>query len=120
MKQHVEEELAWKSQWFSNKRELTFIQKYIPFGLKMQRFKKPELGIEYLLWESSLDDPSMPIHEQSPIQAAAAREKLELYKWWINRPQENVWYLDLMTDALLAEEDAMLIRLMKIRRTLWT
>lgn len=51
------------------------------------RRRIPQAGIDYLLWETTLDDPSLGSLTSSPLQAQKAREVLELYYWWkIQRP----------------------------------
>jgi hypothetical protein len=44
--------------------------------------RSADLGLEYLRWEMSLDDPALSEGEASPAQAAAARELYAIYMWW--------------------------------------
>lgn len=55
----------------------------LPMYWKFVEFRRPEHGLKHLEWEATLDDPSLPPHEQSPAQAVSAREQLALYKWWV-------------------------------------
>jgi hypothetical protein len=74
-----EAKLLYKKNW---KYKIPFYFKYC--------FREPDLGIKHLLWESSLDDPSLPLDQQSPDQAVLAREVLELYIWWVkDRPSRK-------------------------------
>jgi hypothetical protein len=164
LKDFVEGELAWRSWCFedSDRREkLSFWKRKLPLGYKWS-FRDPVRGMKHLEWEATLDDPSLPPHEQSPGQAIAAREKIALYKWWVETRPARV-EIELLSprkkvandddeDSLLDifdtdydrtteeykayiesiekrneqdeqwdnEDEAMLIRLMKIRKTLWT
>lgn len=98
-----------------------------------------EKGIARLEWEASLDDPSSP--DYSPNQASNAKELLTLYKYWINKINSNndgysisyelsrklntkpsVYYkLDHLNEKLIEDEETeMLIRLIKVRKSLWT
>jgi hypothetical protein len=64
--------------------------KFIPFYTRLW-YRNPEFGIKALEWETTLDDPSLPPVQQSPKQAADAREILFLYNWWVNvRPARNL------------------------------
>jgi len=47
-------------------------------------FRSRELGIKYLSWEASLDDPHLPEGDRSSRQAESARELRELYLWWVD------------------------------------
>ena len=99
------------------------------------KFPNRELGLKYLKWEMTLDDPSL--QNYSPEQAVVAKEAYELYIWWkdIRPTRESSWSLhdiDSGYNSVLSqithekdeehdEEDLqMLIRLMKIRKSLWT
>lgn len=91
LKDFVEVEKASMSR-FCHEDKKTWKDK-IPFR---RYFVKPrssrELGWEYLVWESNLDDPSSPHYSPPPIksashtltQAEAAREVMELYTWWVD------------------------------------
>lgn len=118
------------------------------------KFRSRELGIDYLQWEISLKDDPNGIHGEE--QSNAAKEILELYKWWtevyLKRPDPmNVsgWSeycnthkealfrknrsdeekeieksllnkIDEIEVAYLKEDEEMLIRLIKVRKSLWT
>lgn len=121
----------------------TFLKK---FGKHFRRFKRKnirngELGLEHLKWE---------IEETSGHQQISALEKRNLYLWWTQErplradPYESPLFHDPLAAmdlksmfqgphnrALMkarsaleafyeAEDEEMLIRLMKIRRSLWT
>lgn len=76
LKDFVEKEKAWSSEVCS----LTRIES-LPLYYEMF-YRKPELGIKHLEWESTLDSPTIPPHEQCVHQAISAREILALYTWW--------------------------------------
>jgi hypothetical protein len=162
LKEFVEEELSWRSWCFEDEKKepLTFVQKWVPLGRRFFPYNNPERGIKYLEWEATLDDPSLPPHEQSPHQAVMAREKLALYDWWINgRPgrveielpahpkrksndtdeeldifdddydrtsPEYAEYLEILDKRSEQEEQRsiedteMLLRLVKVRGSMWT
>jgi len=72
LKDFVEGELAWRDWCFDeNRRKLTILERILPLN-KRWSFKDPARGIKHLQWESTLDDPALPPHEQSPAQAVAA------------------------------------------------
>jgi len=120
-----------------------------------ERFRSPELGVQYLQWEIDLEG------DENKANAEIAKETLALYKWWkevyLNRPDPmdaSGWsaYYDMrreqgddllddhnnrseedqqksrmaieslheIEEAYAREEEEMLIRLIKIRRYLWT
>lgn len=159
LKDFVEVEKAWMEHVCNDTPyEINPLLKLIPF-YKSATFSSRELGMAYLKWETTLDDPKLDKYSQSPEQARVAREIIELYTWWVDvRParveleydypdeddddkpdlymlsdkwkedhpdetrafrewsdahhkQEEEWH---------AEDEAMLIRLIKIRRSLWT
>jgi hypothetical protein len=155
LKDFVECELAWsrhfyheESPWYT---KLSIVRMY-----NRSTFRDPKLGLEYLEWASSLDDPNLPPYERCDHQAVSARETHELYDWWVNKrparkkihiPEYNNQGLELFgcidedfdnnapdyvkaksvmaeqTDQeskWMEEDDEMLIRLIKIRRSLWT
>ena len=120
----------------------------------------PQAGLDYLLWESTLDHPDLLPEEQTPHQAQAAREQLALYRWWKetrpNRPDPydaSGWtaiceegraqgysifssstqpaeykqrlsaanvILHKLEEDYEREDEEMLMRLLKIRKSLWT
>lgn len=159
LKDFVETEQAWHHYICSEELrfKMSWLEKYMPLYHVVFPFRRPELGIEHLEWAATLDDPSLPPHEQSPHQAESAREILALYRWWVNiRPSRKELvpppYSDQGLDDFMAcfdpefdrdaedfkahqasfedrekqatlwdlEDDEMLVRLMKIRKELWT
>ena len=156
LKDFVEVELAWRERCWGEgeKEDLNFVQKWVWCGRKISPYRNPALGIKRLTWEATLDDPALPPCEQSPEQARSAREQLELYNWWINRPlrkkincgtyseqgkdmgpldddfdkdaEDYKAYQEKMElsqeqELQWREEDTeMLLRLVKIRETLWS
>lgn len=50
--------------------------------LRWFRVRNAELGLSYIRWETTLDDPKLPKEEQAPWQAEKARNLIELYNWW--------------------------------------
>ena len=83
LKDFVEVSQAYRSYWLDDVPK-TWCERHMPFYSTFIPFRRPELGIQHLEWASSLDDPSLPLFEQSPEQAQHARETLILYKWWVN------------------------------------
>lgn len=152
LKHYVEHDIAYQEFVWDYDRAPTWIEK-LPY-YRHWGFNKPELGINHLRWEATLDDPSLPAQQQSPDQAKSSREILELYEWWVNkrpsRPeginldydtqgcemgpldedfdktapdyvlykQEMGKFYDLQ-DTWDDEDDNMLQRLIKIRRSIW-
>lgn len=151
LKDFVEIECASREYWSSDEPK-SFFAKHVPFYNIIVSFRRPDLGIKMLEWETTLDDPTLPPHQQCVHQAIHAREVLSLYKWWVKeRPSrveispssalppevdpfdqydrntpEGKLYSDLMDKSFKQEEEwhnedtENLIRLMKIRRGLWT
>ena len=154
----VEIEKAWMQVVFDNKARYNY--KYPWWSIKkFKSFRHKQAGLDNLKWEMTLDSPSTPISDQSPSQAAAAREIWELYHWWTrirpirpdpneisgwgewirvngsrsifdpsvpltaeqhaNRSKMNKMVLDI-EDAYDKEDEEMMIRIIKIRRHLWT
>lgn len=127
---------------------------------RFKSFRDAEAGLAHLKWEMTLDGANLPLYDQSPTQASAAREVWELYHWWkFVRPirpdplDASGWseHCDLLTlagkhvlgdtphtaeelDRSTAclkksheleqmfddEDEQMLIRLVKVRKSLWT
>lgn len=91
LKDFVEKEQAWSTNCWSSTEPLTRTEK-LPLYYELF-YRKPELGVKHLEWASTLDDPSIPVHQQSPDQAKTARETLLLYKWWTEiRPARHTNY----------------------------
>jgi hypothetical protein len=92
-----------------------------------RKFRSPEAGLAHLEWEMSLDNDGP---EGCPSQAAAAREQLAIYKWWKTERPARVEPYDVkgltyeqrheMEEKYFQEDDEMFIRLIKVRRSLWT
>jgi hypothetical protein len=86
LKDFVEIQQASREYWQDEVKK-TWCEQHMPFYRVFYPFHRPDLGIKHLQWEATLDDPSLPLHEQSPQQAIHAREILALYKWWVeDRP----------------------------------
>lgn len=149
LKEFVECELACRQRWDSDIVE-SLVERYMPFYGVFFPFRCPELGLKHLAWEATLDSPLLPLHQRCDRQAVSAREILALYKWWVEdrparieicRPNTNVDMLDSLEDINEpmddgyrkyiedqnrqstewdAEDTDMLVRLIKIRRSLWT
>lgn len=64
-------------------------------------WKNPQLGIDYLLWETTLEEDGV-----KTSQATTAQEILILYDWWIKRPQRpKLFELDWFYDQLMVKYD---------------
>lgn len=63
-------------------KEASWCEKHVPFYYVLYPFRRADLGIKTLVWETTLDDPTLPELEQSPTQAVYAREIMSLYTWW--------------------------------------
>ena len=75
---YVEIELAYKSKWCNTDSNKT---------AKWKNGRCRQLGLDYLNWEMSLDNPKLDINEAAPGQAQEARDIKALYDWWtIHRP----------------------------------
>lgn len=117
----VEKELAWEHLILSGgKRPLNFLHTW----------RSREHGLARLEWEASLTSGiTLTEYPERPIpQAVSAQEILCLYLWWTEeRPMrldpfklrsiERFLYLE---KEYATEDEAMLIRLIKIRTHLWT
>lgn len=122
----IEIEKAWMEVVFNDEmwreRKYPWWHRYRLLRWTRQR-RCPEAGLAYLAWEMSLTGPDQK-------QADAAAEQLALYNWWkFLRPTRGDPYdIEGMTfeqrmkvEAQYDQEDEeMLIRLIKIRRSLWT
>ena len=144
----VEVEKAYKSRWCETKESET---------AKWKNGRCPELGLEYLAWEMTLDSPDLDQYARSDSQAQVAREIRTIYDWWkVTRParpdpydvsgwsdicdekrnggvkmwekgspdyerrkSESLKVLREIEERYEAEDEEMLIRLIKIRRSLW-
>lgn len=81
LKDYVEIDAASRAYWADDIPK-TWCEAHMPFYTLIYPFRRPDLGIKHLDWEATLDDPALPMFEQSPQQAKYAREALALYKWW--------------------------------------
>ena len=152
----METGLAYRMYWADSVKDKNkWKREHMPFYNHFVPLIRPDLGLQHLEWEMTLDDPSLPIHERSPHQAKRAREVYALYKWWteirparkeleVRRPADeggsllslfsakirnspgyktylsDLKKLDKQEAKWHKEDDAMLIRLIKIRKGLWT
>lgn len=79
----VEVEKAWMHVVFDSEERKKRKHPWWSLGwTRFKAFRDPEAGIDHLRWETTLDDPNKPAHEQCPSQAETAREILVLYYWW--------------------------------------
>jgi len=135
----VEVELAWKHLIFT--KDPGFWKR---FGFR----RSSELGLEYLNWAASLVyDESCGLSKKDlkygkpTPQADSAKEIIELYNWWKNRPNRPDPF-DLYNEEIdkrnkkeriarykkinkiesdyEKEDEKMLIKLIKIRKSLWS
>lgn len=101
------------------------------FRWSMWRCK--EAGLDYLKWEMGLVDDykDSPTFGQPTAQAEAAKAQLELYEWWTTIRPARIDPYDLPNDDGYRktfelekqyddEDTAMLIKLVQIRKSLWT
>jgi hypothetical protein len=133
----VEVELAWKHLIFT---------KYSGFWERFIFKRSSELGLEYLNWAASLVyDESYGLSRKDikygkpTLQAESSKEIIELYNWWKNRPyrpdpydviqynKENkkekaIAYkkINKIESDYEKEDEKMLIKLIKIRGSLWS
>ena len=166
----VEIEQAWHHCIWSDEMKTTYnVPWYRKGWLRLRTWRCPDAGIEYLIWASGLKlDENMGCDKDSEHygkpthQAIAAKEILDLYRWWTvvypNRPdpyEASGWsahceamrvkypgsmfsslnskdpadrkasdrahkLLGKIEKAYEKEDEAMMIRLIKIRDSLWT
>jgi len=89
LKDYVEVSLGLREWWQSDEPK-SWASKHVPYYFNFRNFRNPEFGLKHLEWASTLDDPSLPIHERSVHQAITARETIILYNWWVNtRPNRK-------------------------------
>lgn len=138
----VECDLAWMQVVFTEDKG----KKYgYPFwsrnrGFRFGKFRCREAGLDYLQWEMTLINECEWLTEEEKVnhpeykcgepssQAERAKEVLSLYTWWtLQRPNR----IDPFDDGFVGdpfeeenrqyeEDNEMLIRLIKIRKSLWT
>lgn len=96
---------------------------------ELDKFITQEKGLETLEWEKTLVfDESWGVEKDDPKygtltnQALAAMEQEEIWNWWKeNKDYHERDFVSLEQDEEhRKQEDAMLIRLIKIRGSLWT
>jgi len=107
-------------------------------------FRSRDMGIEYLKWQTELDDPttqSYKNHNQGqkppppwskdghPSQAEAARQITRLYLWWKDDylKRSDLWAEDPIRNDIntieanwVNDEQEAISMLVKIRKSLWT
>jgi len=89
LKDFVEKEQAWSYQCWNQEAYPFTRAERLPLYYIMY-YRKPELGIKYFEWASTLDASNLSPNDQCIPQAIAARETLELYRWWVDvRPNRN-------------------------------
>lgn len=116
----IECEKAWMNVAFDDEK-----RKHFP-----SNGRSPNDGIEHLLWEINLPNQEETFEGESKMnqsQAEFAKEQYELYNWWKNvRPTRIDPWEEKNEDPLeielsyTNEDTEMLIRLIKIRNSLWT
>jgi len=110
-----------KGQWY----DLTGRIPLCLFG-ELEKFIEKEKGLETHEWEKTLTfnedwgvKPDDEKYGKLTHQALAAIEQDEIYTWWkANKDKKDVDFENEKT--YLKEEEEMLIRLIKIRNSLWT
>lgn len=110
-----------KGQWY----DLTY---RIPHCLlyELEKFIEKEKGLEVHEWEKTLTfnedwgvKPDDEKYGKLTHQALAAIEQDAIYQWWKeNKGKKDIDFEN--EDTYLKEEEEMLIRLIKIRNSLWT
>lgn len=110
-----------KGQWY----DLTYRIPYCLFS-ELEKFIEKEKGLETHEWEKTLvfnEDwgvkPDDEKYGKLAPQALAAIEQDEIYSWWKeNKGKKDVDFEN--EEDYLKQEEEMLIRLIKIRNSLWT
>ena len=88
-----------------------YVEKELP-AISCDKYNTPqEAGIAHLDWEIGLQD--------SPSQAEAAKEVKQIYLWW-KEHKERIYEDDYELPSVDEELTEMLVRLVRIRRCLWT
>lgn len=93
---------------------------------ELERFIEVEKGLDVHEWEKSLvfnEDWGVKLDDERygklTHQALAAIEQDEIYQWWKdNKDKKDVDFEN--EESYLKEEEEMLIRLIKVRGSLWT
>ena len=110
-----------KGQWYD-------LTGRIPLCLfnELEKFIEKEKGLETHEWEMKLTyDEDWGVESDNPKygtltpQALAAIEQNEIWKWWkANKDRKDIDFEN--EEDYLKQEEEMLIRLIKIRNSLWT
>lgn len=124
LKEYVECELAWMDYICTEdkKKIAAYRFDYWMTRIFFREFRAPELGLEHLDWEISLPG------KDNKHQRMSAKKIKKLYLWWVHdRPQrKDIYdYQDLkeslaLEDKYNKEDHDMLVKLMEVRRCLWT
>ena len=110
-----------KGQWY----DLTYRIPHCLFN-ELEKFIEKEKGLETHEWEMKLtydedwgvESDNLKYGTLTP-QALGAIEQNEIYKWWkANKDRKDVDFEN--KEDYLKQEEEMLIRLIKIRNSLWT
>ncbi len=131
LKGFVEVELAWMSL-VCNKDERAKVPWYMTLA-QYHRRHYLELALAYLTYWDNADNNKVEQLWEGELEGIRSkdREIRELYQWWVEaRPKRIDPYQDCPDDQLMKafeqeeayhkEDEEMLIRLVKIRRNLWT
>lgn len=110
-----------KGQWY----DLTYRIPHCLFS-ELEKFIEQEKGLETHEWEKTLTfgecwgmSPNDENYGKLTHQAIAAIEQQEIYDWWkANKDKKDVDFEN--EETYLEQEEEMLIRLIKIRNSLWT
>lgn len=110
-----------RGEWY----DLTYRITYCLFS-ELEKFIEVEKGLDVHEWEKSLvfnEDwgvkPDEEKYGKLTHQALAAIEQDEIYQWWKdNKDKKDVDFEN--EESYLKEEEEMLIRLIKVRGSLWT
>lgn len=109
-----------KGQWYD-------LTGRIPLCLfnELEKFIEKEKGLETHEWEKTLTfnedwgvKPDDEKYGKLTHQALAAIEQDAIYSWWKENKDKDVDFED--EETYLKEEEEMLIRLIRIRNSLWT
>lgn len=110
-----------KGQWY----DLTYRIPHCLFS-ELEKFIEKEKGLEVHEWEKTLTidgtwgtKPEDESYGSPTHQALAATEQQEIYDWWKSTKDREYTTME-DEDAYMIKEEEMLIRLIKIRGSLWT
>lgn len=110
-----------RGEWY----DLTYRIPHCLFS-ELEKFIEKEKGLETHEWEKTLVfnedwgvEPDDEKYGKLTPQALAAIEQDEIYQWWkANKDKKDVDFEN--EEVYLEQEEDMLIRLIKIRNSLWT